>query len=195
MNKIIFIILLLVLLLFSVISCDNSTPRVMKNSMSNIKDEIKVEENNKIQATYREANSIDVNLISNVLYIINDFLNLSDEEKSLIPRYVINAESEKTINFENCNLNFSATKDHDNINSTLFGSVKVNIINREMGKTINFSINLNENTIINGEHHSVISNIEIHYNVDDEIDSYNVNYRHPKGLQLPGFVENCFQHY
>ena len=22
-----------------------------------------------------------------------------------------------------------------------------------------------------------------------------VNYRHPKGLQLPGFVENCFQHY
>ena len=22
-----------------------------------------------------------------------------------------------------------------------------------------------------------------------------VNYRHPKGCQLPGFVENCFQHY
>ena len=23
----------------------------------------------------------------------------------------------------------------------------------------------------------------------------NVNYRPPKGCQLPGFVENCFQHY
>ena len=22
-----------------------------------------------------------------------------------------------------------------------------------------------------------------------------MNYRHPKGSQLPGFVENCFQHY
>ena len=22
-----------------------------------------------------------------------------------------------------------------------------------------------------------------------------VNYRHPKGCQIPGFVENCFQHY
>ena len=29
----------------------------------------------------------------------------------------------------------------------------------------------------------------------DNIDEMHVNYRHPKGCQLPGFVENCFQHY
>ena len=27
------------------------------------------------------------------------------------------------------------------------------------------------------------------------MDTHSVNYRHPKGCQLPGFVENCFQHY
>ena len=28
-----------------------------------------------------------------------------------------------------------------------------------------------------------------------ELMDHIVNYRHPKGCQLPGFVENCFQHY
>ena len=28
-----------------------------------------------------------------------------------------------------------------------------------------------------------------------ELMGHIVNYRHPKGSQLPGFVENCFQHY
>ena len=27
------------------------------------------------------------------------------------------------------------------------------------------------------------------------MDTHSVNYRHPKGCQLPDFVENCFQHY
>ena len=40
----------------------------------------------------------------------------------------------------------------------------------------------------------VLQQISLDKTVLSHIES-DVNYRHPKGCQLPGFVENCFQHY
>ena len=46
-------------------------------------------------------------------------------------------------------------------------------------------------------HHVAIISSDYEKAKDFYVDKlgFEVNYRHPKGCQLPGFVENCFQHY